>query len=145
MLLLSPAPSVLPCLGCVKTNKSKREPCKLSEKERDTSSKIVVWCVRCPHVRPGRCTAVSPSTVPVLQPNHTYTAQQAGRQPVKPSRTRITRRQHNTTPQRRQYLLLCSRVGTQPFPPALLAQLAHSDLVTSSILAKTSLSIKCTF
>ena len=54
-----------------------------------------------PHVRPGRGTAMSPSTVPVSQPNHTTPhptkeihipppPQQASKQ-AKPSRTRNTR------------------------------------------------------
>ena len=50
---------------------NKRESCKLNEKEKDTSSKIVVWCVRCPPrtVWQGHRRVAQHS--PRFQPNHT--------------------------------------------------------------------------
>ena len=47
MHLLSPAPSSLPCLDDVKTNKQEGTLASYMKRKK-TSSKIVVWCVRCP-------------------------------------------------------------------------------------------------
>ena len=82
---------------------NKREPCKLNEKEKETSSKTVVWCVRCPSRTAWqvhrRVAQHSPSRNPFTLHTHhgdTYTPQQASNQ-AKPSRTTHTRSTNNST------------------------------------------------
>ena len=90
---------------------NKREPCKLNEKEQDTSSKIVVWCVRCPSrtAWQGHRRVAQHSPRFATQHHHTpphhrdsYTSPTpAGKQAsqAKPKHT-----QHKTTPQSRRHL-----------------------------------------
>ena len=80
-------------------------------------ARIVVWCVRCPPVRSGRCTAMSPSTArPATQPHHKAPPQQASK-PNKP---------HTKTPQHKKYTtaadtdaLYNARALMPPHPPPL--------------------------
>ena len=85
---------------------NKREPCKLNKKEKETSSKIVVWCVRCPPRTVWQVHRRFAQHSPrfATQPQHTShptteTSKQASQ--AKPHQKHT---QHKTSPQSRRHL-----------------------------------------
>ena len=127
------------CHALVMSSKptSKREPCKLNKKEKETSSKIVVWCVRClptyglagaPPRRPAQSPFRNPTT-PHTPPYHRYsytTPTSAGKQAsqAKPSRTRNTR----STKQLHKAV-----DNSRPLPPRAASPILHQWLSPTTI------------
>ena len=148
MLLLSPSPSPLPCLGDVKTNKQEGTLGKLNEKEkRKTSSKIVVWCVRCPsrthwqghrriaQHRPRKGTQPHHTSHPTTETHIPPPPQQKSKQ-AKPSHIRNTR----STKQLHKAVDTYPCISTIPPPPILQQCL----FVVELLFLPTSLSNGCT-
>ena len=92
---------------------NKKEPCKLNDKEKDTSSKIVVWCVRCPprtawqgHRRVAQHSprfATQPHHIPPHHRDSYTTLTPAGMQ-ASQAKPHQKHTQHKTTPQSRRHL-----------------------------------------
>ena len=95
-------------------------------------ARIVAWCVRCPPVRPGRCTAMSPSTArPATQLHHKGPPQQASKQASQTNHTpkhRSTLIHHS-----RRHRCAVQRPSAHAPPPPPLGLLAFSSCCPSHV------------